>query len=219
VNLSSFLNFVLPNLSSNPQAEAETIISRSVALSVGTGFIPFPVVDLAALSVSQLRMIQQLCQVYHVPFMEHASQALVSALLGSAAAGVGAGGIRAIPVIGPIIGKLTLPVFAGATTYALGKVLAAHFEKGGRLDNFDWTTWQNYFEDQFKSGKAFVEDIQGKWNIQVKAEPMAATPDEPQAETTESIIIKLERLHDLHQKGILSEDEFLSKKQSLLQQL
>jgi uncharacterized protein (DUF697 family) len=46
-----------------------------------------------------------------------------------------AGLTRMIPVIGPTVAAITMPLVAGASTYAVGKVFIQHFESGAHIFN------------------------------------------------------------------------------------
>jgi hypothetical protein len=57
-------------------------------------------------------------------------------------------------LFGAILGAVTLPFFAGAATYAIGKVFMQHFASGGTFLDFDPDKVRGYFREQFGKGKA-----------------------------------------------------------------
>jgi hypothetical protein len=57
-------------------------------------------------------------------------------------------------MIGGLLGILAVPAFAGATTYAIGKVFIRHFESGGTFLDFDPSKAKAYFQQQFKKAKS-----------------------------------------------------------------
>ena len=66
-----------------------------------------------------------------------------------------------------------------------------------------------------------VVSVDGRNQNQNVSEPIAPQPDPPRAETAQEadIFAKIERLADLQQKGILSQEEFAAKKAELLSRL
>ena len=99
---------------------ADSIIRNHILFSMGAGIIPFPVVDVFAVSAAQLDMIRQLCRVYDVDFAETQGKAIVSSLTTATLARVGAGSLaKLIPVVGSLVGGITNSALAGASTFAL----------------------------------------------------------------------------------------------------
>ena len=149
------------------EAQGEAIVGRYVMWSVGSGFIPFPLVDLAAVSGIQLRMLSKEAELYGVPFSGARAKGLVAALLGSVVPSTLAYGsigsvLKSIPLIGTIAGVATLPAFYGATTYALGKVFLHHFAAGGNLLDFDPEKSKAYFREKLEEGKQIVSKDRSK---------------------------------------------------------
>ncbi|MEA2695064.1 MAG: hypothetical protein QOJ16_4451 [Acidobacteriota bacterium] len=143
------------------EAQGEAIVGRYVMWSVGSGFIPFPLVDLAAVSGIQLRMLSKEAELYGVPFSGARAKGLVAALLGSVVPSTLAYGsigsiFKAIPLVGTLAGVATLPAFYGASTYALGKVFLRHFASGGNLLDFDPEQSKAYFKEKLEEGKQIV---------------------------------------------------------------
>jgi uncharacterized protein (DUF697 family) len=126
--------------------------------SAGAGIIPLPGIDLTALLAVQLRMLAKLAALYEVPFREQAAKSLIASLLGVALPASVAGGIassvKAIPVIGTLVGIATLPALGAATTYAVGKVFITHFESGGTFLDLDPAAVEAHFRDEFAKAKA-----------------------------------------------------------------
>ena len=108
--------------------------------AAGAGLLPTPVVDLAAVAAVQVKMVKRLARAYNVDFDEGTNgvKSLVGAVLGAGVpARIGYGGIgsliKAVPVIGPVLGAATMPGFNYASTWALGQVFKKHFAHGGTL--------------------------------------------------------------------------------------
>ncbi len=61
--------------------------------------------------------------------------------------------VKFIPVIGETAGVVAMPILAGATTYAVGKVFVQHFASGGTLLTFDPDKVKEYYAQMFEEGK------------------------------------------------------------------
>jgi uncharacterized protein (DUF697 family) len=140
------------------RSRAEEAVDSAVRWSFGFGLIPIPIIDLAAISTVQLRMLRSLCDVYGEPFSENQGKALISALLGGIVPTKLAWGpirslLKAIPVVGPIAGAAVMPLFASASTYAVGHTFIQHFESGGTLLDLDPAKLRDYVAKQYQEGR------------------------------------------------------------------
>ena len=138
---------------------ADGIIRNHTIWSMGAGLIPVLIADIFAVSALQLDMIRQLCKVYEVDYEETRGKAIVTSLTSSTLARLGARSIiKLIPGIGSMIGGVTVSLFAGASTYALGEVFKTHFESGGTILDFDPDRLKNMYKDQFEKGKEHAKN-------------------------------------------------------------
>jgi uncharacterized protein (DUF697 family) len=143
--------------------QAAQVIRRNVLWSMGAGVIPFAYVDTAAVLAVQVKLVKELSDVYGVPFRANAGKSAIAALIGGMAAGGASQGvmvsglmhglIRSMPVVGQIVGLATMPAFAAATTYAVGKVFEQHFASGGTFLTFDAKKVEGYFREKFEEAK------------------------------------------------------------------
>lgn len=141
-----------------PQERLDKLIRYHVWSAMALGLIPLPLVDLAAVTVVQLNLLRKLSQEYGIKFFGDTGKNLVSALVGGAipaAAGpsLGASLGKMIPGLGQTIGVITLPILAGATTYAIGKVFIQHFASGGTFLTFKPEKVKAYYEEMLKEGQ------------------------------------------------------------------
>jgi uncharacterized protein (DUF697 family) len=138
--------------------KANALIRRYSYWSAGFGLIPLPVVDLAAITGTQIKMVHALSALYEREFSEDRVRAAIGALVGAAVPiAVGAGTVSAlkfVPMLGQIAGTLALPALAMASTVAVGRVFVQHFEAGGTLLDFDPEKMKSYFEAEFNKAKA-----------------------------------------------------------------
>lgn len=219
---------------------AATVIRNHVVWSMGASYvIPLPVADVFAVSALQLDMIRQLCRVYDIDFAETQGKAIVSALTTSTMTRAGARSLlKMIPVVGTIIGGVTVAAFNGASTYALGEVFRRHFSGGGTFLDFDTDRLKKLYFEQFEKGKRVAE----QWRSEEKSPPDTApytdvTPPppgeapRPAAAVTEppatknpaaaggegdEALRKLRELAELRAQNILTQEEFEAMKKKII---
>lgn len=144
---------------------ANDLVKKWMWWTMGAGLIPVPFVDLAAVSGVQLKMLSDLSKLYDVRFSENKGKAIISALLGSvvpnslAVGGIGSM-LKMIPLVGTIIGGVSMSLFSGAATYAIGKSFIQHFESGGTFLDFDPVKVKEYFNTQFEEGKVVAKEME-----------------------------------------------------------
>ena len=145
--------------------EASTKIVRNYMWwSMGAGLIPFPLVDMAAVGGVQMKMIADISSEYDVKFAENRVRIIIISLLGSLVPSAFASGfvgslLKALPLVGTVAGTISMSLFSGATTYAVGQVFIRHFELGGTLLDCDVNKMKAYFEEQFEEGTKKAEQI------------------------------------------------------------
>lgn len=188
------------------QTKGTEIVRNHVGFSLGAALVPFPGADLLAVSAVQLNMLRQLAKLYNVGFLDTLGKNIISAVVGGGAARLGASLIKAIPGVGTIIGELSMPVLSGASTYALGKVVAAHFHAGGTLDDLDLGKARKKYEEEIETGKQVARDLKQD----------AASPT---ADPTDETLEKIKKIAELRDAGVLTEEEFRELKARLLAQI
>ncbi len=140
---------------------AHMIVNKWVKWSAGIGLVPIPMVDLAGITTVQLLMVGDLAKHYEIPFSKQRGKAILASLLGSVVPNglgysVASAFFRYVPGLGPLLGAITLPAFAAASTYAVGKVFIQHFESGGTFLDFEPHEVRAYFHQVFEEAKAAV---------------------------------------------------------------
>lgn len=133
------------------------IAKHHILAAMGSGLIPIPLADLVALTGIQINMIRKLCLEYEVPFKQDRGKSIVTSLLGgllSTELGFSLSSLtKCIPVIGQTVGAVTMPIIAGAATYAVHNVFVTHFESGGTILDLDPAKMKSFFSEQFTTGK------------------------------------------------------------------
>ena len=138
--------------------QGERIIRNHMLTAMGVGLIPLPVIDMVAITGVQLNMLRRLSNTYEVPFTEHKVKNILTSLVGGGSV-VPLGGtlislVKMIPGIGQAVGSVTMPITAGAVTYAVGKVFHQHFASGGTFLTFDPDKVREYYARMLEEGKA-----------------------------------------------------------------
>jgi uncharacterized protein (DUF697 family) len=199
--------------------------------TMGAGAIPIPFVDTAAVTAIQLNMFKELCMIYQSDYNESFGKNLISSIAGSSLATLGASAVKAIPVLGSLLGSVPMVVMSGASTYGMGQVFKKHLEIGGFMSNFSFDNAQKIYNDAYDKGKGYVENL---WNeakgfaTGTKPEPNDKKEDAPKTQASPpnatqnaemDVFEKLRTLGDLRDKGVLTEQEFQEKKEKLLKEI
>lgn len=214
---------IMSSEKSSKSKHAETVIRNHVIWAMGTGFIPVPIADVFAATAVQMDMIRQLCRVYNLEFSETQGKAIVTSLTSSILARAGARSVvKLIPGLGTIIGGVTISIFNGASTYALGEVFKKHFDSGGTILDFDTERLRKVFKEKFEKGKKVAEDLKNEQDENVEeGQPVTeiAVDDIPVGESSpkkEDILAKLKELGELKAQGVITEEEFAEMKKKLI---
>ena len=215
----------MPDSKITELAKAQPIIKRHVLFSMGAGFIPIPVVDIAAVTAVQLDMIRQLCKCYDQDYNDSSGKAFVGTLMGNTLSRIAAHTVgsvfKVVPIIGTALGGATVSAFSGATTYAIGQVVAQHFASGGSINKFDAEELRDFYQEQFQKGM----DIVDEWSD--KAEDMKEDVEEEiqdaidnifeEADTQENELDKkLAKLEELKTAGLVTDTEYKRIKKRIL---
>jgi uncharacterized protein (DUF697 family) len=145
--------------------EASSVMNKNILWAMGAGCIPLPLVDIAAVSGVQIKMLNELSGLYGVEFKSNRVKSIIAALVGGLTADTIARStfnswIKSIPILG-FIGQVAMPVYSGATTYAVGKVFIQHFESGGTFLDFNPEKVKNYFASLYNQGKTVASNLAG----------------------------------------------------------
>lgn len=155
----------------------EKTLCNHIVGSMGVGLIPLPVVDLVALTGIQMNLLRKLANTYDIPFSKNVVKSIVGSLIGGgvpvAFSAALASAIKVIPIIGHTTSALTMPVLAGATTYAVGKVFIKHFATGGTFLDFDPDKVRDYYYEMFKEGQNVATEMKNNGDEVVEGREQA----------------------------------------------
>lgn len=215
----------MPDSKITALAKAQPIIKRHVLFSMGAGFIPIPIVDIAAVTAVQLDMLRQLCKLYDQDYNDSSGKAFVGTIAGNTLSRIAAHTIgsvfKTVPIIGSALGGATVSAFSGATTYAIGQVVAQHFASGGSINEFDAEELRDFYQEQFQKGKDIVDD----WAD--KAEDLKEDVEEEIQDAIDNIFDeedqqkneldkKLAKLEELKAAGLVTDTEYKRIKKRIM---
>lgn len=147
--------------------KVEKKIRKYMLASMGVALLPAPLLDFAAITALQLKMVHSLSRLYGVPYKENLGRSIIGSLLGSLGAATLAVGVvgsvfKFVPVFGVVAHALTYPILIGAVTHAIGRVFVMHFETGGTLLDFDVDEMREHFRREFEAGKGVAKAAQAE---------------------------------------------------------
>ncbi len=217
----------MPDSKITALAKAQPIIKRHVLFSMGAGFIPIPIVDIAAVTAIQLDMLRQLCKLYDQDYNDSSGKAFVGTIAGNTLSRIAAHTVgsvfKAVPIIGTALGGATVSAFSGATTYAIGQVVAQHFASGGSINEFDAEELREFYQEQFQKGKDIVEDWADKAedikeDVEEEIQDAIDNIFEAEAPVENEIDKKLAKLEELKAAGLVTETEYKRIKKRILKE-
>jgi len=145
------------------EEEAHAVIRKNMYWSMGLSIVPVPIFDAIAVAGLQARALNELSNLYDIPYSKH----LVKNILASLVTGLGAvylgsmlmhSALKFVPVVGQIASIAATPAMAGALTYAIGVVFVQHFESGGTFLDFDPKAVRSFFREKYEEGLKIVGD-------------------------------------------------------------
>ncbi len=136
--------------------KADRMIKNYAIGSAAVGLIPVPIFDLLGLTALQLKLVNELADLFGVPFSGNLVRSLIGTMigwtLGSSLWYPLASLVKAIPGIGSLAGGASAAALSYGMTYALGKVFAEHFAAGGTILTFNPIVVREYYEQQVEQG-------------------------------------------------------------------
>lgn len=140
---------------------AEVKVKKHMMASLTVGLVPLPVVDIAALGALQLHMLAQVSKLYEVDFSKELGRSAIASLLGGGTTVLASTTsvrhvLKLITVNTWLVSAVSTGMFAGASTYAIGRVFIQHFDSGGTLLTFDPQKVRAYYTQQLQHGNTVV---------------------------------------------------------------
>jgi uncharacterized protein (DUF697 family) len=119
------------------------IINTYTAWAAAGGLLMgVPVVNGAAITAIQIRMLDQLAERFGQNYSENEARNTLYAVTGGFVTPIFAGpllvaGVSFIPIVGPVAVLLSGPALAAASTRVVGRLFVEHFQKDGQLADLD----------------------------------------------------------------------------------
>ncbi|MBE9561560.1 MAG: YcjF family protein [Proteobacteria bacterium] len=141
--------------------QAHSIVNKYALGSMAVAIVPLPLIDLAAVSGVQLKMVHSISKQYEIPFSRNLVKPLIASLLGdiitvTMTRYVATNLVKLVPVAGQISGFASSAALFGSATYAIGKIFVEHFESGGTFLNFEADKMKDNLQQLYKEGQQFV---------------------------------------------------------------
>lgn len=141
---------------------ANLVISKYTGWAAGSGAIPVPFWDVAAIAAVEIKMVGELLDIYDKPFSETKTRSIITILIGSLSPQLLVGAtavtlLKVVPGIGSVLAAMSMPMLAATSAYAVGKVMANHLQNGGDLFDFDPKAKISEFKAAFSEGKKKTE--------------------------------------------------------------
>lgn len=165
-----------------PQELSVGIIKRHTIAASAVSLVPIPGADVIGLTGLQANMIEDISKAFgHAP-----TKGWSLRLAGLFAVSVGFLGVgrlamssllKFIPGVGSILGAGGMAAYAAATTYALGKSIVSHYEKGGNPDNLVTASLIATAKESIDEG----------WKFGQKHCPFAKTSPDSESKEKESV--------------------------------
>lgn len=135
---------------SDKDIAAKEIVKRYALYSAGAGLIPMPLVDFAAITAINVKMVKDLGTLYGLEFSQDRIRPLVGSVIAGYSAtqvgyGISGSAMKTVPVLGTIAGVAAVPAAGAAVTYAVGRVFIQHFASGGTFLDLDPDKVRAYF--------------------------------------------------------------------------
>jgi Uncharacterized protein/domain associated with GTPases len=143
--------------------KASKTIDNHVLGAMGVGIVPIPLVDLLGVAGLQLHLLNKLAGIYGHSCSAEMGKKLIASITGGAVSAFAAYPLsmvlRSIPVVGWTLGAGSRSILSGATTYAVGRVFAQHFDKGGTLLDLNLDKAKSSFKDHYEKGKEWCSSF------------------------------------------------------------
>ena len=151
-----------PNLASLPygagvlrRLKADQTVRDHALLASGAMAIPIPLLDMAAETTIQIRMVSRLCALYGVDFAEHRLKTVIAGVLSGISAGWVAGRLMRYASFASYFSNFwPSALFTGGITYAIGQVFIEHFESGGGIHDLNARKAAGLLRRKFQSPAA-----------------------------------------------------------------
>lgn len=143
------------NIDNNVDQQVDAIIKKYSGISITSGFIPVPLLDIGALAAIQVKMIRDIGKVHNLDLPKDYGKSIVlNSLAASPLAAVGGSVLKLVPVLGSALSAFSFHAYAAASTHAHGKVFHQAFLNGGSTLDHTWDKMKGSYKSAFSKFKS-----------------------------------------------------------------
>lgn len=143
------------DIDNNIDQQVDAIIKKYSGISITSGFIPVPLLDIGALAAIQVKMIKDIGKLHGLDLPKDYGKSIVlNALAASPLAALGGSVLKIVPVLGSALSALSFHAYAAASTHAHGKVFHQAFLKGGSTLDHTWDKMKGSYKSTFSKFKS-----------------------------------------------------------------
>lgn len=143
------------NIDNDIEQQVDAIIKKYAGISITSGFIPVPLLDIGALAAVQVKMIKEIGKLHGLDLPKDYGKSIVlNSLAASPLAAVGRSVLKLVPVLGSALGALSFHGYAAASTHAHGKVFHKAFKSGGSTLDHTWDSLKGSYKSVFSKAAA-----------------------------------------------------------------
>lgn len=138
------------NIDNNIDQQVDAIIKKYSGISITSGFIPVPLLDIGALVAVQVKMIREIGKLHGLDLpKDYGKSIALNAVAASPLATVGRSILKLVPVLGSALGAFSFHAYAAASTHAHGKVFHKAFQSGGSTLDHTWEGLKDSYQSIF----------------------------------------------------------------------
>lgn len=146
------------------KAVVDATIRKSMMGTMAFGVVPFPAAGMVGITAINLDLTRRLSKLYGVEFKEGAARKVIASVLGAASAMLAGRGVENIilDVIGPVgvpAALVSIPLSFGGCTYAVGRMFANHFERGGTFADANVSAMKEGFQAAYRESREWLGDV------------------------------------------------------------
>lgn len=182
----------------------DKIIEKHTYSAFFAALIPYPFLDLAMVTAIQIDLAEQLTEYYGKDFDKEKVKIFLSSIIstgiGRNLGKIGASAVKTIPGIGTLLGSAASSIMAASSTYATGKLFMHYYEKGDSIFAAPTEEIRDLFNKYKEAGREAVKNFKSK-------------------KEADQIYKSILEMHNLKEKGIISDEEFESIRKKALEKL
>jgi len=139
------------------KARVEEIVKKHSFLAAGLGIVPVPAFNIISVTALQINMVQAIARLYNAEAKKSSVKNIIASVLGglgaTGIAGLSAGSLGAVPVIGGSLIAFSAPALNGFSTYAIGYMFTRYYESSEGFIKANAHALTEWFKEGFQEGR------------------------------------------------------------------